>query len=171
MFEKIALCGCLAAIAIAPSCNPTEETDPKPTVATEALPASYWLATAPAGALDINKARQSAEDGGEIVVVGRVGDLLAKRAQFKLIDRSFVPCNERPEDECKTPWDYCCEDPTELAKGTIVIECRDGDKLRKVTAKGFHGLDHLKEVVVRGKVIKDEAGNLIVVAAGIHVKV
>lgn len=170
MFEKIALCGCLAALTVLPSCSPAEEPGSKPAATTAALPGSYWLAAAPAGALDIKQARQSGKDGAEIVVVGRVGDLLAKRAQFKLVDRSFVPCNERPEDECKTPWDYCCEDPTDLAKGTIVIECRDGDQLRKVTAKGFHGLDHLKEVVVKGRVIKDSAGNVILVAAGMHVK-
>ena len=124
---------------------------------------------APADALDVKHARETTENGAEIVVVGRVGDLLDKRAQFKLVDRSFVACSDRPEDECKTPWDYCCEEPTALSQGTLVVECRDGDQLRKVTAAGFHGLDHLKEVVVRGKAIKDDAGNLIVVADGIHV--
>jgi len=166
MFDKIAACACLTVLFLAPSCG--EQPDSKP--AGKSLPESYWLASAPSGAVDVKAARGSAKDGSEIIVTGRVGDILANRAQFKLIDKSFTPCNARPEDKCATPWDYCCEEPTALNAGTIVVEFRDKGALRKATAKGFHGLDHLKSVVVRGKVVKDEAGNLILVAAGMHVE-
>ena len=166
MLQKIVVCGFLAAIAVAPSCGPAEDSP----VATSELPASYWLASAPDGALDVKNARQTATDGSEIVVIGRVGELLDARAQFHLVDRSFDSCNLRPEDECETPWDYCCIEATELKGGTLVVEFRDGDQLLKTTTRSFHGLDHLKEVVVRGKVIKDQVGNLIIVASGIHVK-
>ncbi len=170
MLTKYLLATCLASLALVPSCGePVAETIPTDATSAKTLPESYWLDRAPADALDIRSARASSVDGAEVVIVGRVGDLLDRRAQFELVDRAFVPCNERPEDECQTPWDYCCEDATELASGTIIVECRDGVQLRKVTARGFHGLDHLQEVVVRGKVVKDAAGNLIVVATGLHI--
>jgi hypothetical protein len=168
-FEKLARVACLAAIVIAPSCGGADDAGAPP-VARQVLPESYWLAAAPQGALDVKQARETSANGVEIVVVGRVGDLLDTRAQFQLVDRSFTACSDRPEDECETPWDFCCEEPTELSQGTLVVECRDGDRLRKVTAAGFHGLDHLEEVVVRGTAIKDDAGNLILVADGIHVR-
>jgi len=152
------------------SCADSRADGPKPGAKVEVLPESYWLATAPAAALDIKKANEVAENGKDITVVGRVGDLSDERAWLKLIDKSFLPCNERTSDSCKTPWDYCCEDATTLSKGSVSIEFREGDRLRKVTPKGFHGLDHLKEIVVTGKAIKDPAGNIIVVASGMHVK-
>ena len=37
-------------------------------------------------------------------------------------------------------------------------------------ARGFHGLDHLKKVVVRGTAEKDPQGNLTVVAKGVFVR-
>jgi len=168
MFRGIAFCFCLTVLAGASSCGGEEPQ--APTQQAKALPETYWLAAAPKDAVDVKKARGMANDGAEIVVTGRVGDILANRAQFKLVDNSFTPCSDRTEDKCKTPWDYCCEEPTALGQGTLVVEFRDGDALRKITAKGFHGLDHLKSVVVRGTVIKDNAGNLIVVANGLHVK-
>lgn len=153
------------------SCNESDAKEPQATVKTATLPESYWLDLAPGDALGIHKANEVAETGKEMTVVGRVGNLSEKRAQFQLIDTSFVPCSEKnPPTGCKTPWDYCCEETHVLNKGTVIVEFRDGDKLRKVTTKGFHGLDHLKEIVVRGKAIKDDAGNIILVASGMHVK-
>ena len=146
-----------------------EQAGNKPVANSSALPESYWLAKAPDGALEIKKARDAVKNGSELVFVGRISNVSDKRAQMTVVDNSFVPCNERPEDACKTPWDYCCEDPRDLARGTIVVEFRDGKKLRKVGAKGFHGIDYLKKVVVKGTATKDSAGNVIVVASGIHV--
>lgn len=57
-----------------------------------------------------------------------------------------------------------------LRDSTITIEFHDEDKLRKVSARGWHGIDHLVEVTVQGKVKKDAQGNVVLVATGIHVK-
>ena len=175
MLRKLTLSMLLVTAVSLSSCNGSDVSKPDPTANTKGtettLPESYWLAQAPGDALDIRQANEVAESGMEITVVGRVGVLSDKRAQFHLIDKSFVPCSEmNPPTGCKIPWDYCCEEPAVLNKGTIIVEFRDGDTLRKVTTKGFHGLDHLKEIVVKGKAIKDSSGNIIVVASGIHVR-
>jgi hypothetical protein len=57
-----------------------------------------------------------------------------------------------------------------LARGSIIVEFRDGEAPRHAAAKGFHGLELLKEVVVQGRALKDEAGNVILVASGVHVQ-
>ena len=73
-------------------------------------------------------------------------------------------------DVCPTPWDYCCEDSTKLRAATATVEFREGADVRKTTARGFHGVDHLKTVVVRGAAEKDAAGNLTIVATGVFVR-
>ena len=128
-----------------------------------------WLASAPEGALDVILARVSASDGAEVLVKGRVADLSDQRAQLELVDSSFTPCDEREGDSCKTPWDYCCEDATTLAGGTLVVEFREAGELMRTPVRGFHGCDHLVSATVRGTAELDEAGNLILVASGIHV--
>jgi hypothetical protein len=40
----------------------------------------------------------------------------------------------------------------------------------KETAKGFHGLDHLSEVVVTGKLTIDDLGNMSVAANTVYVR-
>ena len=57
-----------------------------------------------------------------------------------------------------------------LRASTLIVEFHLEGKLRKVTARGFHGLDHLGEVTVRGKIHKDESGNVILIASGMHIK-
>lgn len=43
--------------------------------------------------------------GTEVVVVGKVGEMQAHLAAFRLVDESLSDCN-RPSDPCKKPWDY-----------------------------------------------------------------
>ena len=57
-----------------------------------------------------------------------------------------------------------------LRDSTVIVEFHDNDKLRKVSARGYHGIDHLVEVTVQGLIKKDAQGNVILVATGIHVK-
>ena len=158
------LVAAIAALALSPACSRA----PEPAVASE-LPESFWLASPPEDAQDVILARVMATDGAELLGKGRVGELSDQRAQLELMDTSFTPCDERPGDTCKTPWDYCCEEPTTLAGGTVVVEFREGADLLRTPVRGFHGCDHLVHATVRGRAELDEAGNLILVASGIHV--
>jgi hypothetical protein len=148
-----------------PSASPPAKSD---------LPERFALATEPPSPIPVSEARARARTGDSLVVVGRVGG--AKKvfvdgaALFTLVDPSLPACGEGRADDCHTPWDYCCNDPAELAAHTLTVEFSDGGTLLKQNPRGFHGLDHLKTVVVQGSARKDEAGNLTLVATGIFVR-
>ena len=137
------------------------------------IPESFWLASAPADAVDVGSAHGSAQDGDTVVVRGIVGGSLTPfvegLAAFTIVDPSLVSC-EGPDDHCPTPWDYCCEDPTAIANNSATIELRDGGAPLAVDPRGFHGLDNLSRVVVEGTAHRDGGGNLIVAATGIHMQ-
>ena len=135
------------------------------------LPAALRLSSAPTGAISVLDARSQLSDGSEVVLIGRAKDFVATRAVFTIADLALKSCaDEGDKMNCETPWDYCCEDPAHLAQGTAAIELHDGEKIAMGSAQGWNGLDHLREVVVRGKLKKDGQGNLTVVADGVFVK-
>jgi hypothetical protein len=131
------------------------------------IPASTWSAGALPDAQRVGAVRQSAKDGAELVVEGKVKDFVEGFAAFTLVDLKLKDCIQMG-DGCPTPWDYCCTPATEVAENTITVEVQgeDGRPLRE-TLKGFHELDHLDIVQVRGKVQRDEAGNVRVTASKI----
>ncbi len=133
---------------------------------------SRWLVAPPAGAVEVNDLR-SLEDGAAVVVRGDVRDYTAVqgKAVLTLIDHSLLSCDEMgEEDHCPTPWDFCCEDSDKVNRSTAVVEFREEGKLVAAKLGGFHGLDYLADVVVTGTLGIDDAGNLRVVASGIHVE-
>ncbi len=134
-----------------------------------ALPESVYAAAEPAGAKAVKAVRDGGGAGEEVVVFGRIKDFVSGLAAFTLVDVEIKACDvmEMP-DECKTPWDYCCVDPAELAKNAVTIEFRSGDLPVRAPVRGFHGIDRLSYVVVTGRVERDEAGNVTVVARSIH---
>ena len=135
------------------------------------LPEKFHLAQAPAGAVDVAAAHASAKDGETVAVRGAVGGsthpFVEGVAAFTIVDPALESC-ENDGMNCPTPWDYCCVDPSSLAKGTAMIEISEGGQLVKANPRGFHGLDHLVTVVVQGTAKRDARGNLSIVATGIH---
>jgi|RhiMethySRZTD1v2_1073278.scaffolds.fasta_scaffold623516_2 hypothetical protein len=159
-----------SAVAIAGCGHETGTSTEKHANAASSLPPAFALAAEPAAAKPVKDAVANAKSGEELVVVGRVGEAGAERAFFTLVDLGVVTCKERPGDTCPTPWDYCCEPAEELAKSSATIEFRNGAKPYAGSILGFHGLDHLSTVVVKGKAEKDSSGNLTIVADGVWVK-
>jgi hypothetical protein len=157
------------------ACGKEDSADVRSTAKSSTLSDAYLLAQPPAGAKGVLELRANGHSGDDVVVTGRAKDFVDGRAVFTLTDTSYKPCNEEgPMGACKTPWDYCCTDASEIAKATMSIEFADpsagGNNVAKTTAQGFHGLDHLKHVVVAGKLMKDDGGNLSVVAKGIYIE-
>ncbi|MEO6710479.1 MAG: hypothetical protein ABI054_02235 [Planctomycetota bacterium] len=138
---------------------------------TASIPASMRLDAAPLAASSVIDLRKSAVDGAEVVVTGRASKFIDTRASFTIVDMSLKSCAELGDKtHCPTPWDYCCEDLTTLTAGTTNIQVREGTEVAKGSVQGWNGLDHLKQVVVRGKLEKDDKGNLTVIANGIFVQ-
>jgi len=142
----------------------------------DALPAGLALTEPPAGVKDVAAVRAEAKAGDEVVLRGRVGGSLSPfvegRASFQLVDASLKACGEgTPMDNCKTPWDYCCDDPKDLAahSASVQVVGPDGRPLR-AGLQGFAGLKPLSTVTVKGVVAKpSSSGALVVNATGIYV--
>lgn len=139
---------------------------------TSNVPETFFVAVAPPSPKSVGEVVASAKDGDQVVVTGRVGGahkvFVDDYAAFTIVDAKLAACNANETDECKTPWDYCCESPDTMAANALSVELVTDGKLLKANPRGFHGLDLLKTVVVQGKVAKDEAGNVRVLASGLH---
>jgi hypothetical protein len=164
----------LVALAAIVGCG----TNPGPASSNPSLAAApdgrYLLAEAPADAKPVVEVRKDAKDGDEVTITGRIGGAVDPwvkgRASFSIVDPSLVPCSERPGDTCETPWDYCCDSDV-LAQSMATIKFVD-DQGQTVAqdAKTLLGLKELQRVTIRGQAKRDEAGNLVVLAKGIHVQ-
>lgn len=99
--------------------------------------------------------------GDEVVVAGRVKEIVQGFAAFKLIDDSLKWCGRDHDCGCDTPWDYCCEDPDAVRSGTMAVELRDAEG-NPIEADKL-GLRVLDFVVVKGRLEGTEAGGLVIV--------
>ena len=146
-----------------------------PVAVVDATGSSYLLAEEPEGAKGVMDVKQTAKDGDDVLIVGRVGGdkkpFLEGLAGFTIVDTSLKSCADIPGDTCPNPWDYCCEDPTEVKKGKALVKFVDdsGNTLKK-DARDLLGVAPLETVVVRGKAKRDSEGNLTVLASAVHVR-
>ncbi len=133
---------------------------------------AYVLSVEPAGAQDVAQARSEAQDGDDVVVVGRIGGetepFLEGAAAFTIVDSKLQPCPE--EEGCPTPWDYCC-DLNLLARNKALVKVVDKEgQLVNSDARQLLHVRELSTVVVRGQAQRDDAGNLTILARGVHVR-
>ncbi len=132
----------------------------------------YLLPGEPSDAQSVALARERAEDGSEVTVVGRIGGgkepFVEGMAAFTIVDPGLAPC--APDCGCPTPWDYCC-DPGKLPTRKALVEVVDSSGGTVATdARELLGLRELATVFARGTARKDQAGNLVVLATGLYVK-
>ena len=157
----------LVAIAILTGCNKNAD-QAGPTIDGSL----YRLTSEPAGAVSVLELRNNGKDNDEIVIHGRIGGVqpwVEGLSVFTLVDSSFPSCNEIPDDECPTPWDYCCEPDLESKTALVKVVDQHGKPLG-VGAQELLGLKELQNVVVQGKVQLDSSGNLSVVASGVYIR-
>ena len=69
-------------------------------------------------------------------------------------------------DDCKTPWDYCCDDKTMLFNKSVTVQVvgPTGQPLR-ASLDGVGGLKPMSEVAVKGTVKKSPDGKAVMVNA------
>jgi hypothetical protein len=161
----LSLCACDSK----PAAPATRAAGPAPS-----LPASFFLASAPADAKPLEDAKKAAKPGDPITLRGRIGGseepFVENRAVFTLMGPGLPTCADNPEDKCKIPWDWCCESPEDIAAHAATIQVVDasGQPL-KLSMKGQHNLKELSECTVVGTVAHAEGSTLIVNATGIYV--
>lgn len=134
----------------------------------------FILADEPEDAVGVIEARESAEDGAPVVVVGRIGGSanpwIKGRAAFLLLDASMSVVAEGEDsggpELCTGD---CCA--SERAGCTTLVKVVDADgKLVAADSRHLLGVAENDFVVVRGKVNKDESGNIIVLADGVFIR-
>lgn len=152
--------------ATAPATQTTTTTPTASAAGTEML-----LHEQPMDAKPVADVRDSAEDGVDVTILGRIGGgtnpWVEGRAAFTIVDPKLNPCH--PSEGCPTPWDYCCS-TDQLPKNRAMIKMVDaaGDTVEQ-DARKLLGVKELQTVVVKGKAKRDEAGNLTVLASGVFI--
>lgn len=145
--------------------------DPQTAIQTglETPPETYWSTAAPADPLGVTEGIARSADGDQVALRGTLADFVEGLAAFTLVEEALDHCDEMgEEDHCPTPWDFCCADPDALRVGTVTVELRDESGMPGPWAvRGFHGLDHLSELVVEGTLERDGNGNALLVASRI----
>jgi hypothetical protein len=124
-----------------------------PTPAAAPTPATWLVTALPAGAIPVAEAKQSAREGDQIVVRGRIGGrrepMTAGVAVFVMIDPAIPHCEI---GKCKAPWDYCCETPESITTNSATVQLV-GDNGKPMTIDlGKYALKPLDEIVVVGTV-------------------
>jgi hypothetical protein len=173
----------LVAVALAQGCSkevlketPTA-TKPVTTPAASLIPASLLLTAAPKDPQDVGALKATAKEGDRVVLRGKVGGkrkpFVEGRAAMLVADVNNIrSCEKMPDDACKSPWDYCCEDPVAITANTATLQVNDatGNPLR-TTLEGFGGIAPLKVVVVEGVVApRPGPAVLVVVVTGVFVE-
>jgi hypothetical protein len=133
-----------------------ESPDTKTTQSTDAPTPAWVLASAPAQASDVATAKQSAEEGDQITLRGRIGgrkDPIADGSPvFTIVDLAIPHCKQLHGDRCPTPWDYCCEDPRTLTDNAATVQIVDAQGRPIDASPAAHGFAPLDEVIVVGSV-------------------
>jgi len=155
---------CAALVACGDKQEPAPTTKKAPEVSTELAAA---MASSPLGdgmSVADAKAKQSAD---EVVVVGRINNIVAGFAAFNITDLKLEYCGEKTAEDCKTPWDYCCTPNKEQTANriSVAIYGKDGEILR---APELGNLRLLDKVTVKGKLTTDEHGNTELHATLVH---
>jgi hypothetical protein len=171
-FDRMPGVVCLAALILLVGCGRGTSTTPASEVE---LPAELILSEPPAVAVDVKTALASAREGDDIVVRGRVGGrgdpLVAGRAVMTILDLSVATCDANSDDNCRTPWDACCEDPATVRQSTAVVQVvgPDGQPLR-AGLRNFGGIRPMAQVIVQGTARRGPDGKtLLIDASGLHV--
>lgn len=169
----------LASVCVFASCKEKEQAaaagSSKPS-AEEAGAVKAILETSPKGeGQSIHAVRESAKPGDEVTIKGRImgnsKPFVDGRSAFILGDPTILQaCNDKPGDECDTPWDSCCNTPEEKKKGTATVQIVNAEgRVLKEQVEGVGGIEKLATVTVTGKVAPGSSADLLIVnATAIH---
>ncbi|MFT4511588.1 MAG: hypothetical protein ACI89X_000634 [Planctomycetota bacterium] len=124
------------------------------------------LAADPGAAISVLQAKKAGPKKN-VIVEGRVYDLTKDWAIMKVMEVSMDYCGEvNKEEKCPTPWDYCCDNPDDIAANSLLVMAVDdeGETLQMPAMPGMRLVDKVK---ITGELIKDEHGNFVLIAKGI----
>lgn len=132
----------------------------------------FVISIEPTGAVPVGMARDSIEGGQEVTLVGIIGGssqpFVDGLAAFTVVDPKVPYCSA--EENCPTPWDYCCtQDQVKDNIATVKVVDESGKPVAQ-DARRLLGVKELSTVVVQGTAARDERGNLTVAATGVFIR-
>ena len=132
----------------------------------------YLAAKEPANVMPVGEARQKAKNGDAIALVGHIGGskepFVDGLAAFTIVDPVVPYC--QPDENCPTPWDYCCKQ-NEVKTHIATVKVVDTKGLPvEEDARKLLGVKELSLVVVEGKLKVDDQGNMMLLANKVFVK-
>ncbi len=133
------------------------------------------LVQAPPGVQPLEQARTGLKPGDRITFSGRIGGSMEpfgeRTALMLVMGDGLLACSDVEGVNCKTPWDYCCDNESVRAEHSALVRVLDrSGKPIGVGLKGLGGLRELARVTVVGRVASvDESGRLVVDAEGLWV--
>ena len=174
-YQFVALLISAGALATSSGCGASPASSSQPTNVAANIDASqFTLAEEPDGPVGVIDARESAEDGAPLVLVGRIGGSakpwIDGRAAFTLLDASM---NVVAEGEDSTEGEICMGDccATERLNCTTLVKVIDQQgRLVPVDSRELLGLKEADMVVVQGTAKKDENGNFVMLARGVFIR-
>ena len=134
----------------------------------------FLLNEEPTGAVGVIAARESAEDGEPLVLVGRIGGAanpwIDGRAAFTLLDASMsVVAEGEDSDDGELCMGDCCA--TERLDCTTLVKVVDEQgKIVPVDSRKLLGLSEADMVVIQGTAKKDKSGNFVMLAKGVYIR-
>lgn len=133
------------------SASPSQEQSPSAQSTDQPAADAWVLTTAPQGAVSVTDAKATAQEGDQVIIRGRIGGrrnpISADSPVFTLVDLDLEYCGQSNDDQCGTPWDYCCETPTTIVSNSATVQIL-GDSV-DLTGSGLEPLD---EVILIGTV-------------------
>jgi len=162
----VSRCSSFSLLLLLGACGADAATSGPPTVAASPAMMKFVLAKDP-GEAETVKAAKTAGAVEKVVVLGRIGRRIEKGlAMFTLVDTELAYCGEKnKEDNCKTPWDYCCEED-KIPANSLLVEVRGADG-KPIATPVLPDLRLLDVVKVTGKIVTDDNGNLTLLADGL----
>ncbi len=122
------------------------------------LPDALFVDTPPADARPVGELFTDAEAEGNVVITGRIGGRLEPfvdtAAVFVIADAQLKSCDQRHNDGCPTPWDYCCEPRENLLSNLATVQIVDerGRPL-PIGLLNQKGLKPLATVTIEGEML------------------
>ena len=139
------------------------------------MPAGFFTSSAPEVAPMLIDVKNESAVGDEVTFTARIGGkrnpFTGSAAMFLIVDPSLKSCDQIPGDNCKFPWDYCCEPKDNLRAhmGTVQVVDAEGMVITG-SLRDHEGLTGGATIVVTGTVSeKNDEGSFVVDASNIHV--
>lgn len=150
--------------ACSESTGPEQTTNSETTPVEQASIHAWVLTSAPQGDVSVTEAKLSAKEGDQVVIRGRIGGrhqpMSPQSPVFTIVDLDLEYCGQYDDDECGTPWDYCCETRSTIASNSATVQVQGNT----IDLSGA-GLKPLDEVVLIGTVAPRPDDQVLVVRA------